>query len=99
MRATGHLELMIEGLPTEVEVSYWYSYEVGYGVEIEECSLAGAPIMDIVEKNHELVTSLVSQAESDLELQASMAEAALEEKGDYLLEQRRDRLMEKRRDR
>ena len=99
MNAQGYLELMIEGLPTEVEVSYSYSYEHGYGVEIEDCSLAGAPIMDIVEKNHELVTSLVSQAESDLELQASRAEAALEDKGDWLMEQRRDRLMEKRRDR
>ena len=84
MNATGHLELMIEGLPTEVKVSYSYSYEHGYGVEIEYCSLGDAPIMDIVEKNHELVVSLVTQSEADLELQASRAEAALEDKGDWL---------------
>ena len=80
----GHLELMIEGLPTEVEVEYSYSYEYGYGIEIEECALGGTPIMDLVEKNHDLVISLVSQAESHLELEASKAEAAKEDKGDWL---------------
>ena len=87
----GHLELMIEGLPTEVEVAYEYSWEPGYSPEIEDVSLAGTPILDLCEARRPLIEHLVQQALYDVERRNQEAQDRADEAADMRYEQMKDR--------
>lgn len=86
----GYLELIIEGLPTEVEVAYEYSWEPGYSPEIEDCTLAGTPIMGMVEARRELVEHLVQQALANIERKATELQDKIDEAGDMQYQIRKE---------